>query len=140
MKIATYNVNGVNGRFPVLIRWLAETKRRTSTTSWVGCLHLRNGNLASVPSSIKTPSAGALHEMFEIADSHQRRLQFSPPTTTLSDLEVYKPERWVDDALVRPEVRGAFARLIALGWTDALRKLHPNERIYSAAQLRLWRV
>ena len=26
MKIATYNVNGVNGRLPVLLRWLAETK------------------------------------------------------------------------------------------------------------------
>ena len=24
MKIATYNVNGVNGRLPVLLRWLAE--------------------------------------------------------------------------------------------------------------------
>ncbi len=26
MKIATYNVNGVNGRLPVLLRWLAESK------------------------------------------------------------------------------------------------------------------
>src|SRR3978361_1795201 len=26
MKIATYNVNGVNGRLPVLLRWLKETK------------------------------------------------------------------------------------------------------------------
>jgi len=26
MKIATFNVNGVNGRLPVLMRWLAETK------------------------------------------------------------------------------------------------------------------
>ena len=26
MKIATYNVNGVNGRLPVLLRWLAEAK------------------------------------------------------------------------------------------------------------------
>src|SRR5687767_5769595 len=25
MKIATYNVNGINGRLPVLLRWLAET-------------------------------------------------------------------------------------------------------------------
>ena len=25
MKIATYNVNGVNGRLPVLLRWLAES-------------------------------------------------------------------------------------------------------------------
>ena len=26
MKIATYNVNGVNGRLPVLLRWLKEEK------------------------------------------------------------------------------------------------------------------
>jgi exodeoxyribonuclease-3 len=25
MKIATYNVNGVNGRLPVLLRWLKES-------------------------------------------------------------------------------------------------------------------
>ena len=26
MKIATYNVNGVNGRLPVLLHWLAQSK------------------------------------------------------------------------------------------------------------------
>ena len=26
MKIATYNVNGVNGRLPVLLRWLKQAK------------------------------------------------------------------------------------------------------------------
>jgi exonuclease III len=26
MKIATFNVNGVNGRLPVLLRWLAEAE------------------------------------------------------------------------------------------------------------------
>ena len=26
MKIATYNVNGVNGRLPVLLRWLADSE------------------------------------------------------------------------------------------------------------------
>ena len=44
---------------------------------------------------------------------------------------MYKPERWLDDALFRPEVREAFARLIAGGWTDALRRLYPNKRIYT---------
>src|SRR5256885_7115924 len=41
------------------------------------------------------------------------------------------PERWVDDALFRPEVRDAFHRLTAQGWTDALRALHPGERVYT---------
>ena len=28
-------------------------------------------------------------------------------------------------------MRDAFARLVALGWTDAVRALHPGERIYT---------
>jgi exodeoxyribonuclease-3 len=48
-----------------------------------------------------------------------------------TELDVYKPERWVDDALFRPEVRAAFHRLTAQGWTDALRTLHPGEKIYT---------
>jgi exodeoxyribonuclease-3 len=48
-----------------------------------------------------------------------------------TELDVYKPENWLDDALFRPEVREAFRRLVAQGWTDALRSLHPNERIYT---------
>ena len=39
--------------------------------------------------------------------------------------------RWLDDALFRPEVRDAYRRLVDQGWTDALRKLHPGERIYT---------
>ena len=48
-----------------------------------------------------------------------------------TDLDVYAPERWVDDALFRPEVRDAYRRLVAQGWTEALRVLHPDERIYT---------
>lgn len=48
-----------------------------------------------------------------------------------TELDVYKPERWVDDALFRPEVREAFQVLVDQGWTDALRTLHPGERIYT---------
>jgi hypothetical protein len=48
-----------------------------------------------------------------------------------TDLDVYAPERWVDDALFRPEVRDAYRRLVEQGWTDALRALHPGERIYT---------
>ena len=48
-----------------------------------------------------------------------------------TDLDVYKPERWLDDALFRPEVRAAYAGLLDQGWTDALRTTHPGERIYT---------
>jgi len=48
-----------------------------------------------------------------------------------TELDVYKPERWVDDALFRPETRAAFQRLLDQGWTDALRVMHPGEKIYT---------
>src|SRR5437867_134692 len=48
-----------------------------------------------------------------------------------TELDVYKPERWLDDALFAPEVREAFHRLLAQGGTDTLRALHPGERIYT---------
>lgn len=46
-----------------------------------------------------------------------------------TDFDVYKPERWINDTLFRPEVKSAYADLLAQGWTDALRHLHPRERI-----------
>ncbi len=46
-------------------------------------------------------------------------------------LDAYKPERWRDDALFRPETKEAFHTLTGQGWTDALRRLHPRERIYT---------
>jgi exodeoxyribonuclease-3 len=48
-----------------------------------------------------------------------------------TEIDVYKPERWVDDALFRTEVREAYARLLAQGWTDALRSVKPDQVIYT---------
>ena len=48
-----------------------------------------------------------------------------------TEQDVYKPERWTDDALFAPEVRADYARLLEQGWTDALRDLHPDETIYT---------
>ncbi len=48
-----------------------------------------------------------------------------------TDEDVYKPERWKRDALFAPEAKAKFAELVGQGWTDAIRHLHPDERIYS---------
>jgi exodeoxyribonuclease-3 len=48
-----------------------------------------------------------------------------------TELDVYKPERWVNDALFRPETREAFHKLVEQGWIDAIRELHPREVIYT---------
>ena len=48
-----------------------------------------------------------------------------------TDLDVYKPERWLTDALFRPESREAFQRLMSQGWTDALRSMYPDQVVYT---------
>jgi exodeoxyribonuclease-3 len=48
-----------------------------------------------------------------------------------TDDDVYKPERWLDDALFAPEAKAAYARLLAQGWMDALRYVYPDERVYT---------
>jgi exodeoxyribonuclease-3 len=99
----------------------------------VGCLYLPNGNPAPGPKfDYKLP-------WFERFTKHAEALLATAGAVVLADdynviptdLDVFKPKRWLDDALFRPEVRAAFARLVASGWTDAVRKLHPGERIYT---------
>jgi exodeoxyribonuclease-3 len=48
-----------------------------------------------------------------------------------TDIDVYKPERWLTDALFAPEAREKYRELVAQGWTDALRATHPGERIFT---------
>ena len=200
MRIATYNVNGINGRLPVLLRWLTETKPDIvclqelkapqekfpeeaiinagynaiwhGQKSWngvailsrdakprevrralpgdeedshsryieaeigdiiIGCLYLPNGNPAP------GPKFDYKLQWFERLTSHAAELFESDKPVILTgdynvmptELDVYKPERWVDDALFRPETRSAFKKLVAQGWTDAIRKLYPDEVIYT---------
>ncbi|GAA4311942.1 exodeoxyribonuclease III [Mucilaginibacter gynuensis] len=200
MKIATYNVNGVNGRLPVLLRWLQETQPDVvclqelkapqekfpeeairdagyhaiwhGQKSWngvailsrfgeiqelrkglpgddedtqsryieafingvvIGGLYLPNGNPAPGPKfdyklqwfeRLKLHAAGLLARDIPVVLTGDYNVM---PT----EQDVYKPERWVDDALFRPETREAFKTLVAQGWTDAIRKLYPTETIYT---------
>lgn len=48
-----------------------------------------------------------------------------------TDLDVYVPDRWRDDALFAPEVKEAYRHVLEQGWSDALRELHPDETIYT---------
>jgi exodeoxyribonuclease-3 len=200
MKIATYNVNGVNGRLPVLLRWLEAAKPDIvclqelkapqekfpfkaisdagynaiwhGQSRWNGvailsrngtieevtrvlpgddedshsryieavidgmlicCLYLPNGNPAPGPKFDyklrwfeRLTARAAVLQAFDIPV-----IMIGDYNVMPTDLDVYKPERWTDDALFRPEVRAAFHTLIAQGWTDAIRKLHPNDKIYT---------
>jgi exodeoxyribonuclease-3 len=48
-----------------------------------------------------------------------------------TDADIYPTKSWSKDALLQPESRAAYARLLDQGWTDALRALHPDERLYT---------
>ncbi|WIJ25958.1 exodeoxyribonuclease III [Devosia sp. RR2S18] len=200
MRVATYNVNGINGRLPVLLAWLeatapdvvclqelkapdekfpaaaleavgygaiwhgqkswngvailargstpAETRRglpgnRDDVQSRyieavvqgvaVGCLYLPNGN------PVDTPKFEYKLAWFaRLIDYAAELIAAEIPVVLAGDYnvmptekDVYKPERWTNDALFRAEVRDAFASLVGQGWTDALRHLHPDETIYT---------
>ncbi len=200
MRIATFNVNGVNGRLPVLLRWLEECRPDVvclqelkapdekfpeaairgagygaiwhGQKSWngvailargcrpvethrglpgdpadthsryleaavsgvlIGCLYLPNGN----------PQPGPKFDYklawFERLNAHAAELLETKLPVVLAgdynviptEMDVYKPERWADDALFQPEPRAQYDRLLAQGWTDAIRHLHPDETIYT---------
>jgi exodeoxyribonuclease-3 len=99
----------------------------------VGCLYLPNGN----------PQPGPKFDYklawFEHLIRHAEGLVDSGHPVVLAgdfnviptDLDVYKPKSWIKDALMQPEVREAYQRLLKQGWTDALRAKYPKEPIYT---------
>ncbi|MES1152770.1 MAG: exodeoxyribonuclease III [Dongia sp.] len=99
----------------------------------VACLYLPNGNPAPGPKfDYKLIWFARLLVHAETLLAEKRPVILAGDYNVMpTDLDVYKPERWEGDALFRPEVREAYRRLLAQGWTDALRKLHPKERIYT---------
>ena len=200
MRIATYNVNGINGRLPVLLEWLGTTRPDVACLqelkapdekfprgaieaagygaiwqgqkSWngvailardrqpietrrgipdepddshsryieaaingivVGCLYLPNGN----------PRPGPKYDyklrwIERLMQLSAQLVATEAPVVLAGDYniiptsrDVYKPERWVDDALFTAEVRAQFARLIEQGWTDAVRTIYPDETIFT---------
>ena len=88
----------------------------------IGCLYLPNGNPAP------GPKFDYKLRWFERLTAHAAELLATGAPVVLAgdynvmptELDVYKPERWLDDALFRPEVRAAFRELVAQGWTDAV--------------------
>ena len=96
-------------------------------------LYLPNGNPAPGPKfdyKLKWMERLITHAA-QLCDSGAHVVLAGDFNVIPTEHDVYKPERWVDDALFRPETREAFQRLLAQGWTDALRTLHPGQTIYT---------
>jgi exodeoxyribonuclease-3 len=99
----------------------------------IGCLYLPNGNPAPGPKFDYKLSwlARLLVHAATLASSTSPVILAGDYNVIPTERDVYKPERWVDDALFRVEVREAFATLLKQGWIDAIRTLHPDETIYT---------
>ena len=200
LRIASYNINGVNTRLHVLTRWLAEAQpdivglqelKCTDVAfpaaaieelgysaiwhgqkSWngvailsrvgepvetrralpddpdpaqsryieaavcgllIGNLYAPNGNPWPGPKfeyKLKWMDRLFAHAA-DLLDSGLPAMLIGDFNVIPTDRDVYKPERWAKDALFSPEAREKFAALVGQGWTDVLRHLHPDERIYT---------
>ncbi len=99
----------------------------------IGNLYLPNGNPWPGPKfDYKLAWMDRLHEHARaLLDSGVPAMLIGDFNVIPTDEDVYKPERWAKDALYSPEARAKFAELVAQGWTDAIRTLHPDERIYT---------
>jgi exodeoxyribonuclease-3 len=99
----------------------------------IGCLYLPNGNPAPGPKydyKLKWLQRLLAHAA-ELVSRKEPVILAGDYNVIPTGRDVYKPERWVDDALFRVEVREAFATLTAQGWTDAIRAIHPDAQIYT---------
>ncbi|MTV38472.1 exodeoxyribonuclease III [Duganella radicis] len=99
----------------------------------IGGLYLPNGNPAPGPKfdyKLKWFERFILHAS-QLIEGGAPAVLAGDFNVMPTELDVYKPERWLDDALFRPEVRAAFHRLIDQGWCDTLRVTHPDEVIYT---------
>jgi exodeoxyribonuclease III len=45
--------------------------------------------------------------------------------------DIYQTRSYDDNALVQPESRAAFQRLLDQGWADAIRRVHPDDIVYT---------
>jgi exodeoxyribonuclease III len=200
LRIASYNINGINSRLAVLTRWLAEfqpdviglqelkcTDEAFPTDalealgyaaiwhgqkSWngvallsrvgapvetrralpddpnldqsryieaaicgvlVGNMYAPNGNPRPGPKfDYKLAWLDRLNEHAQaLLDSGAPALLLGDYNVIPTKEDVYKPERWLKDALFAPEARERYAELVEQGWTDAIRHLYPNQRIYT---------
>jgi exodeoxyribonuclease-3 len=202
MKIATYNINGITRRLPLLLEWLEETAPDVACLqelkasdaqfphaaieaagygaawkgqpTWNGVAILARGaepvvSRRSLPGDtadtqgryIEAAVGGVLVASlylpngnphpgpkfdyklawFERLIRHAGSLfESGHPVVLAGDFnvvptddvkDIYSTRSWKDDALLQPEPREAWRRLLAQGWTDAIRKKHPTAPTYT---------
>ena len=99
----------------------------------IACIYLPNGN----------PQPGPKFDYklawFERLIGHAAELYAAAVPVVLAgdynvvptEQDIYPTKSWDKDALLQPESRAAFRRLLDQGWTDAIRTLHPADPMYT---------
>lgn len=200
MKIATFNINGINKRLPNLMAWLADaapdivclqelkaTDRQFPATaladagygavwcgesSWngvailargsepvltrtelpgdpddkqsryieaavngilVACLYAPNGNPQPGPKFVYKLAwmERLLAHAASLWDTGLPVVLAGDYNVVPEPRDMYPTTSYRDNALMQPESRALYARLLAQGWTDAIRKKHPHETVYT---------
>jgi exodeoxyribonuclease-3 len=200
LKIASFNVNGVKGRLPRLLEWLAQTRPDVACLQeiktgdatfpaqaiedagyravWHGQrahhgvavlalgdapreirrglpgddsdgqaryleTEVRGLRIASIYLPNGNPAPGPKFDYklawFERLIGYGRTLLADGQPTVLAgdfnvvptNADIYNWWLWRFDAVLQPQTRDCWSRLLAQGWIDATRHLHPSERIYT---------
>jgi exodeoxyribonuclease-3 len=200
VRIATFNINGINRRLDNLLEWLAETAPDVvclqelkaaepdfpraaieaagygavwrGQRSWNGVAILARGAepiltravlpgdaadrqpryveaavggllIASIYAPNGDPQPGPKFDyklgwLERLRDHAAGLLAAGVPVALAGDYnvvpeprDIYPTTSYDDSALTHPAARAAFARLLAEGWTDALRRQRPDDTIYT---------
>ena len=99
----------------------------------VCCLYLPNGNPQPGPKfDYKLAWFERLikhaHGLYELDEPVILAGDFNVVPT---DFDIYNPKSWKKDALLQPESRECYERLLAQGWIDSIRTLFPEEQIFT---------
>lgn len=200
MRIASFNVNGINARLPVVLDWLERSKYdvvclqelKTSDEKFpsdvienagygaiwqgqksyngvailargtkpverrrglpgdpddshsryiegevngivVGCLYLPNGNPAPGPKfDYKLRWFERLIEYgHALLDDGLPSILCGDYNVVPTPIDAVAPRRWTGDAVYFPESRSAYAKMLADGWVDGIRAIHPEKGVYT---------
>jgi exodeoxyribonuclease-3 len=99
----------------------------------IGCLYLPNGNPQP------GPKFDYKLDWFKRLAAHAATLLKSAAPVVLAGdynavptpFDIYPTRSWDKDALVQPETRAAYSKLLEKGWIDSLRALHPKKPMYT---------
>jgi exodeoxyribonuclease-3 len=99
----------------------------------VGCLYLPNGNPQPGPKF--DYKLRWMDRLIEYAKDHSTSkhpvVLCGDYNVVPTDFDIYNPRSWLKDALLQPESRERYRKLLDQGWIDAIRHKHPKERIYT---------